>query len=76
MTEQLLKALAEAQQLNEQDQTDLAEVVRAFVAARTAEPYQLSPDEEAAIDEGLAQIRRGEIASHEAVEALLRKPWA
>ncbi len=76
MTEHLTRALAEAQRLTERDQKDLAEIVRAFVVARTGEPYRLSPEEEAAVDEGLAQIERGEFASDEAVEAVLRRPWA
>ena len=75
MTEQLANALAEARRLNEQDQIDLAELVRAFVAARTTEPYTPSEEEEAAIEEGLSQAQRGEFISEAAADALLRRPW-
>jgi hypothetical protein len=74
MTQKLMKALAEARRLTEQDQLDLAEFVQGFVAARTAEPHQLSPEEEAAINERLADIERGDIVSGEGAEALLRRP--
>ena len=73
MTEQLRAALAEAQRLSEQDQIYLAEVVRAFIDARSAEPYRLSAEEEAAIDEGLADIERGYFVSGNDAEALLRR---
>jgi predicted transcriptional regulator len=36
----------------------------------------LTADEEAAIEEGLAQAERGEFASDEEVNALLNRPWA
>ena len=75
MTEQLTNALAEARRLNEQDQIDLAELVRAFVVARTAEPYTPSAEEEAAIEEGLGQAQRGEFISEAAADAILRRPW-
>jgi predicted transcriptional regulator len=76
MTRQLQDAIARAEQLPEADQADLAEVVRAFIAARKAEPVPLTADEEAAIEEGLAQAERGEFASDEEVNALLNRPWA
>ena len=75
MTEQLLAALAEAQRLSTQDQLYLAEVVRAFIDARNAEPCSLSAEEEAAIDDGLADIERGNFISGPDAEALLRRPW-
>jgi len=76
MTRQLYDAIAQAQQLPAADQADLAEMVRAFVAARTVEPIPLTPEEAAAIDEGLAQAERGEFATDEEVDALLNRPWA
>jgi hypothetical protein len=75
MTEQLRAALAEAQKLSTQDQLYLAEVVRAFIGARGPEPYGLSAEEEAAVDEGLADIARGDFVSGADAEALLRRPW-
>ena len=73
MTEQLRAALAEAQRLSEQDQIDLAEFVRVFIAGRTSEPYRLSAEEEAAIDEGLADIERGRFVSGKDAGELLRR---
>ena len=75
MTRQLQDAIASAQQLPEADQADLAEIVRAFIEARRAEPVPLTADEEDAIEEGLAQAARGEFASDEEVDALLNRPW-
>lgn len=74
MTEQLRAALAEAQKLSTQDQLYLAEVVRAYVNGRKAEPYSLSVAEDAAIEEGLADIARGDFVSGVDAEALLRRP--
>ena len=39
-------------------------------------PFVVPSDHRAAILEGLAQAKRGEFASDEAVDALLRRPWA
>lgn len=73
MTEQLRAALVEAQGLSADDQLYLAEVVRAFIGARRAEPYSPTPEEEAAIREGLADIERGNFVSGPDAEALLRR---
>lgn len=76
MSEQLAKAFSEAQRLSDGDQADLADFVRAFVVARTSgPPYELSLEERAAVDAGMAQAQRGEFISEEGVEALLRRPW-
>ena len=76
MTKQLQDAITEAARLAEPDQTDLAEMIRAFIAARTAEPVTLTQEEEAAIDEGLAQADRGEFIPDDPANALLRRSWA
>jgi hypothetical protein len=39
------------------------------------EPYALSADEQAAIEEGLGQMARGEVISDPEFDALLRRPW-
>jgi predicted transcriptional regulator len=76
MSEQLAKAFGEAQRLTDGDQDDLAEFIRAFVLARTAvEPDDLTIEEQACVDAGMAQAERGEFISDEAAEVLLRKPW-
>jgi hypothetical protein len=74
MTEHLRAAVAEAQRLAAQDQEDLAELVRAFVAARSGSPHAISAGEETAIDEGLADIKRGDFVCGDSAEALLRRP--
>ncbi len=38
--------------------------------------YPLSAEEQAAIEEGLAQAERGQFASDEELEALLKRSWA
>jgi hypothetical protein len=48
----------------EQDQEELAELAREIEARRTG-VYPLSPEEEKAIREGLAQLDRGEWVSEE-----------
>jgi hypothetical protein len=75
MTEQLRAALTEAQELSAEDQLYLAEIVRAFIDARGAEPYRLSAEEEAAVGEGLADIERGNFISGPDAETLLRRSW-
>jgi hypothetical protein len=56
----------------EQDQQELAEVVRDIEARRTG-VYHATPEELRAIDEALGQVARGEIASREEIEAAFAK---
>ena len=76
MTQDLEAAVAAAAQLTPTDQSDLAEIVAAFIAARNSEPAPLSTDEIAAIEEALAQVARGEFATSEATEAILNRSWS
>ena len=52
----------------QEDREELAEVAREIEARRTG-IYELSPDEEQAVREGLAELERGEWASEEAMRA-------
>jgi predicted transcriptional regulator len=56
----------------QEDQDELAEYAR-DIEARRAGVYYATPDELAAIDEGLAELDRGEIASEAEVEAAFAK---
>jgi len=72
MTINLRKVLARAENWSEQDQEELAQVALEIEARRHG-VYHASADELKAIDEGLAAIARGEIASDEEVEAVFAK---
>jgi predicted transcriptional regulator len=56
----------------EEDQEELAQIVLEIEARRHG-LYHATPEELAAIDEALAAVARGEIASEEEVEAVFAK---
>ena len=56
----------------EEDQEELAQIALEIEARRHG-VYHATPEELAAIDEALAAVGRGEIASEEAVEAVFAK---
>jgi hypothetical protein len=66
------KLLERVESWSQEEQDELAEYVREIEARRTG-VYHATPEELAAIDEALEQIRRGEIASEEDVEAAFAK---
>jgi hypothetical protein len=51
-----------------EDREELAEVARDIEARRTG-VYEVTPDEESAIHDGLAELERGEWTSDEAMKA-------
>lgn len=55
-----------------EDQEELAQIALE-IEARRAGTYRATPEELNAIDEGLAAVGRGEIATEQEVEALLTK---
>jgi predicted transcriptional regulator len=55
-----------------EDQEALAEAAREIEAARTGQ-YMMTPEEEAAILEGLIEAERGDFASAEEMAALWKK---
>jgi hypothetical protein len=56
----------------EQDQHELAEVIR-DIEARRSGTYSAAPEELEAIDEALGQVARGEIATSEEIVAAFAK---
>jgi hypothetical protein len=72
MTINLKKVLARAENWPEQDQEELAQVVLEIEARRHG-VYYASVEELKAIDEALAAVGRGEIASDQEVEAVFAK---
>ncbi len=72
MTINLKNVLARAETWSEQDQEELAQVALEIEARRHG-LYQPSPEELKAIDEALAEVARGEIATDEEVEAVFAK---
>lgn len=55
-----------------EDQQALAEAAREIEAERTG-VYVMTPEEESAVEEGLAQADRGEFASDDEIAALWRR---
>jgi predicted transcriptional regulator len=74
MTKLLDTAIATIRRLPEEDQ-DLAAEMLMIIADRANGVYALDDDEKDAVTRGLAEADRGEFASDDDVEAVLRKPW-
>jgi hypothetical protein len=72
MTINLRKMLARAENWSEQDQEELAQLALEIEARRHG-VYQASPEELKAIDEALAAVARGEVASDDEVEAVFAR---
>lgn len=72
MISTLKKMLPAIENWPEEDQQALADAAREIAAAR-AGFYTLSPDEERAVTEGLAQADRGDFATEEEIAALWRR---
>jgi predicted transcriptional regulator len=72
MNAQLKHLLKVAESWPEADQEELIAYAREIEARRTG-VYELSEDERAAIEEGIAQADRGEFATDEEVAALFRR---
>jgi predicted transcriptional regulator len=72
MTKLLEEAVEKLSQLPEGRQNELAQML-IDVAAADLSPYQLTDEERAAVEEGLAQAERGEFASDEDVAALWQR---
>ena len=72
MTKLLEEAVEKLSQLPKGRQDELARML-IDVAANDLHPYQLTVEERAGIDEALAQLDRGEIASDEDVAAMWKR---
>jgi predicted transcriptional regulator len=73
MTELLEKAIEAARQLSPEEQDELAQLILEIVQGADDEVDVLSEEEEAAIDEGLAELERGEFVNEEELAAILTK---
>jgi hypothetical protein len=72
MNAELRTMLARIERWPEEDQEELAQVALEIEARRHG-VYHATPDELRAIDEALAAVERGELASDEEVEAVFAK---
>jgi predicted transcriptional regulator len=72
MISSLKKMLPAIENWPEEDQQALADAALEIAAAR-AGFYALTPDEERAVAEGLAQADRGDFATEEEIAALWRR---
>ena len=68
----LNEALARAERWPLEDQKRLIIFADEIEAARLR-PYEMTPEEEAAVNEGMAQADRGEFASEEQVAAIWKR---
>ncbi len=69
MTKLLDQAIAKVRELPEEAQERAAESLMVFAELAKQGVYALSPEERAAIEESKAQVRRGELATDDEVEA-------
>ena len=72
MTINLKNVLARAETWSEQDQEELTQVALEIEARRHG-LYRATPEELKEIDEALAEVARGEIATDQEVEAVFAK---
>lgn len=72
MTKLLDQAFAAARNLSPAMQDDMARVIIAM-AGESLPPLKLTAEEEASLDESLAQAERGEFASEDAIRAIWAK---
>jgi predicted transcriptional regulator len=75
MIKVLEDAIEKIKELPEDRQAYAAEVLQQIAAANASERYVIPEEHRAAVLEGLEQARRGEFASDEEVDAVLRRPW-
>ena len=72
MTKTAKQLLERVSSWPQEDQEELAEIAREIEARRSG-VYEPTPDEEAAIREGLAELDRGEGVSEEKMRAFWRR---
>jgi hypothetical protein len=75
MIKVLEDAIEKIKGLPEDRQAYAAEVLEQIAAGNGGEIYVIPEEHRAAVLEGLEQARRGEFASDEEVDAVLRRPW-
>lgn len=72
MTKLFDHAVSTVSELPAEMQDEIARMILSFVG-ENEEIYVLSPEEEADIDEALAEVERGELASKDEVRSVLAK---
>jgi hypothetical protein len=75
MTKLLEQAIEEVRKLPESEQDEAAELLFAL-AEKAKGPYQLSEEELAAVEKGLAAAERGEFATDEEMDEFFRRHTA
>lgn len=75
MIKTLEQAIEKVQRLPDEQQAYAAHVLEQ-IALDDGKAFEIPADHRAEILEGLSQAQRGEIASDDALDRLLRKPWA
>jgi vacuolar-type H+-ATPase subunit E/Vma4 len=75
MIKVLEDAVEKIKELPEDRQAYAAEVLQQIAAASGSERFVIPNEHRAAVLEGLDQARRGEFASDEQVDAILRRLW-
>jgi predicted transcriptional regulator len=72
MTKLLEQVIEKLKKLPEAEQDETAELLLNLIARRH-EPIELDADTRAAVEEGLAQVERGEAVSQEEMDAFFRR---
>jgi hypothetical protein len=73
MTKLLDRAIEAAKELPAEMQDEIAAILLSFMGEDSGEVYQLTPEEEADLEEADREIERGEIATEEEVRAMWAK---
>ena len=72
MTKLLEQVIEKLRKLPEAEQDEAAELLLNLVARR-CEPIELDADTRSAVEEGLAQVERGDVVSEDEMEAFFRR---
>lgn len=73
MTKLLDRAIEAARELPAEMQDEIAEILLRFMGEDDGDVYQLTPEEEADLEEADREIERGEVVSEEEVRTILAK---
>ncbi|MEK7509489.1 MAG: hypothetical protein AAB605_02135 [Patescibacteria group bacterium] len=75
MIKVLEEAIEKVRMLPKEEQERVADLLE-FIAAKGDDVFEIPEEHRPAILEGIAQMKRGEYASDDTIDELLRKPWA
>ena len=73
MTKLLDRAIEAAKELPAEMQDEIAEILLSFMGEGDGAVYQLTPEEEADLEEADREIERGEVVGEEEVRTILAK---